>query len=85
MTTFNLARLTGIRATLKQGVIVITAQVALNDENMDKARSLRPYLDAEVGGLQLEITPQQTSFYATVKRIGEKAAERAKENDARTD
>ena len=59
MTTFNEVQLTGITINIKTGEIKISARVGLNDENLEKAQGLEPYLDSEAGHVTLEITPMQ--------------------------
>jgi len=56
---FPVARLTAINISMKQGEITITAKVVLNGDNFAKMEALRPYLDAKVGGLTIEIKPMQ--------------------------
>ncbi len=56
---FNFAKLTNINVSLKNGQISLTAKIPLDDANFDNAESLRPYLDAETGGVTLEIRPTQ--------------------------
>lgn len=59
MATFVGAKLTSVTANLKQNLISITVKIPLNDENMDKVERLKPYLEAETGGVTLEINPIQ--------------------------
>ncbi len=61
-TTFQPARLTNISASYKSEEITLTVKVSLNDDNLGKAENLRSYLDAEVGGLMIEISPMQLNF-----------------------
>ncbi len=70
MTTFHMVKLKSITVNMKSGEIHISAMVALNDENFAKAETLRPYLDAEIGGVTVEIQPQQMRL-ETKKEKGE--------------
>jgi hypothetical protein len=59
MTTFHSAKLKGINANVKSGLITLSVTVDLNDENYGKAGKLKPYLDSKVSAVTIEITPTQ--------------------------
>ena len=65
MTKFNNVRLTGITVNMKQGEIHLSAVIAFNDENFAKSQTLTPYLDAETGGVTLDVEPDQPRLWKT--------------------
>jgi len=58
-TTFQMVKLTGVTVNMKKNEIHISAVVQLTDDNFESAESLKPYLDAELGGVTMVIEPQQ--------------------------
>lgn len=58
-TTFGSAKLRGVSANVKSGQITLTLIIPLSDENFGRVGKLKPYLDAKVGRLLVEIEPEQ--------------------------
>ena len=61
-TIFRMVKLTGVTVNIKKGEIHISATIRLDEENLKKAESLKPYLEAETGGVTMEIEPRQPTF-----------------------
>ncbi len=59
MTTFSDAHLTGVTINLKQKQITISAAIPLDDDNMELAQELEPYLDKDHDDVELSIAPYQ--------------------------